>query len=107
MSARALRPVTFCTASLCGFAFAGALFGLASAAQADGDGACTAGKFDFAQVEKACKDGGRAAAKKLMNDAMKKAKAAGEQINCKSCHTDVKDKFALTPNAVADLKKWL
>ena len=66
MFARALRPLTLCTASLCGFAFAGALFGLASAAQADGD-ACTAGKFEFAQVEKACKDGGRAAGTAHMN----------------------------------------
>ncbi|HRI07326.1 MAG TPA: hypothetical protein PKW35_05890 [Nannocystaceae bacterium] len=101
------RPfIALATAALCGSALVGALVGFAPAARADGD-ACTTTKFQVAQVEKACKEGGRVAAKKLMNDAMKKAKAAGEQVNCKSCHDDVKDTFTLKANAVADLKKWL
>ena len=41
-----------------------------------------------------------------MKGAVKKAKAAGTDLQCLSCHEDVKD-FHLKSNAVADLKKWL
>ncbi len=44
----------------------------------DDSGACTAKKFNYPAVEKACKDGGRKAAKKLMKDTLKKAKADGK-----------------------------
>ena len=64
---------------------AGLVLGYASNAQADegepAPEACTGllkgkkGKFKYKEVEKACKAGGRAQAKKLMKDAVKKAKA--------------------------------
>ena len=92
--------------ALCG-AIAAGVAGLSfgSVAHADDD-PCTASKFSIAKVEQACNSGGRKAAKTLMKAAVKKAKGAGESVNCKSCHKDLKA-FALTDNAVADLKKWL
>jgi hypothetical protein len=74
----------------------------------DGDdsGACTAKKFNYPAVEKACKDGGRKAAKKLMKDTLKKAKADGKDWKCKSCHKDLKA-YDLTDNAVKDLKPYI
>ena len=104
------RPRSVLPASLSAIfgvvALAGALVGVSAPAQADGD-ACTATRFQVPEVERACKEGGRVAAKKMMNDAMKKAKAAGESVNCKTCHTDVKDSFALKPAAVAELQRIL
>jgi len=101
------RPMnTLCTGTLAAFALVGAIVGASTSARA-GDEACTSQRFELPAVKTACEAGGRAAAKKLMNDAMKKAKAAGEQVTCKSCHTDVKASFALTPNAVDELRKWL
>lgn len=90
-----------------GGAIAAGVVGLSygSVAHADDD-PCTATKFSIAKVEQACKSGGRAGAKKVMKAAVKKAKEAGEKMNCKSCHQDLKA-FALTSNAVADLKKWM
>lgn len=70
------------------------------------DDPCRATSFSVAKVEKACKTGGRKAAKVVMKGAVKKAKAAGESMNCKTCHDDLKS-FSLTSNAVADLKKWM
>lgn len=66
---------------------------------------CVATKFDFPEVDAACASGGQKAASKLMKDAVKRAKAAGESMTCKSCHTDTKS-WELTANAVADYKKW-
>ena len=103
MSQRALR---FPFAPLTVIALVGALFGASAPAGAD-DNPCTASRFEFKEVEKACKEGGRVAAKKMMNAVVKKAKEAGEQMNCKTCHNDVKDKFDLKPNANADFKRWL
>lgn len=80
--------------------------GSGSSAQAEGETPCTAKSFKFDKVAAACRTGGRTEAKKLMKAAVKKAKAAGESMNCKSCHSSLKD-FALTPNAVTDLEKWL
>lgn len=79
-----------------------------SPAQAD-DGekqACTAKKFHYPAVEKACKDGGRKAAKEIMKAAVKKAKAAGKDVKCTSCHEDTKA-YVLKDNAVDDLKPLL
>ena len=67
---------------------------------------CTAKKFAYPKVEKACTDGGRSAVKKLMKAAVKKAKAAGEDINCKSCHTSRKS-YELVDGASKRLQKWL
>lgn len=89
----------------CALAFGGLGLGMQSVAHADDD-PCTASSFAVAKVEQACRSGGRAAAKTLMKAAVSKAKEAGESINCKSCHSDLKT-YALTPNAVADLKKWM
>lgn len=84
---------------------AGIGFGVGSAAHADDD-PCQATSFAIAKVGAACKTGGRKAAKAVMKTAVKKAKAAGETMNCKTCHKDLKS-FSLTDNAVTDLKKWM
>lgn len=71
-----------------------------------GDEACATKKFHYAAVEKACKEGGRKAAKEVMKGAVKKAKAAGKDVKCTSCHEDTKD-FKLKDNAVDDLKPFI
>ena len=71
-----------------------------------GDKACTTKKFNFKEVEKACKDGGQKAAKKLMKGIVKKAKASGKKIKCKSCHDDMKS-YKLKDNAVDDMKELM
>lgn len=77
------------------------------AAQADGPKPCAATSFKIAQVEAACKSGGQPAAKKMMKKATDKAKAAGVDMDCKTCHVDLKA-FALKgSDPVGDLKKWL
>ncbi|RMG96449.1 MAG: hypothetical protein D6705_11230 [Deltaproteobacteria bacterium] len=67
---------------------------------------CSHKTFKTKQVEAACKSGGQKAAKSLMKKVVKKAKAAGEKINCKTCHTSLKT-FEYKPEAVEALKKWL
>jgi len=71
-----------------------------------GDEACTTKKFHYPAVEKACKDGGRKAAKEVMKGVVKKAKASGKDVKCTSCHEDTKD-FKLKDNAVGDLKPFI
>jgi hypothetical protein len=71
-----------------------------------GDEACTTKKFNYPAVEKACKEGGRKAAKEVMKGAVKKAKAAGKDVKCTSCHEDTKN-FKLKDNAVDDLKPFI
>lgn len=80
--------------------------GVGGSARAEGEEACTAESFELAAVEAACNKGGRPAAKSLMKVAVKKAKAAGESMTCKSCHTNLKT-YTLTSNAVSDLEPWL
>jgi len=83
--------------------------GLGTTAHAEGDDApppCAATSFKVAKVEAACKSGGQKAAKTLMKATVKKAKAAGETMNCKTCHKSLKT-FELTDNAVTDLEKWI
>ena len=97
-------PATVLFAAL---AVGGAAMGVSTTAAAgDEPEPCTTKKFNFKDVEKACKAGGRKAAKKFMKDIVKKAKAAGEKIKCTSCHNDTKS-YANTPTAVADFRKWL
>ncbi len=67
---------------------------------------CSAKKFEFPAVEKACKDGGRKGAKDLMKAATKKAKAAGKDYKCSHCHKDQKA-FGLKDNAVEDLRPFI
>ena len=95
------------TTALFSAIFAAAALGVAvpSVARA-GDEACTTKKFHYPAVEKACKDGGRKAAKEVMKGAVKKAKAAGKDVKCTSCHEDTKD-FKLKDNAVEDLKPFI
>jgi hypothetical protein len=71
-----------------------------------GSDACQTKNFHYTQVANACKSGGRKAAKGVMKGAVKKAKEAGADVQCLSCHEDLKN-FHLKSNAVADLKKWL
>jgi hypothetical protein len=71
-----------------------------------GDDACTTTKFHYPSVEKACKAGGRKGAKDVMKAAVHKAKDAGKDMKCTSCHEDTKA-FKLKDNAVADLKPWI
>lgn len=88
----------------------GAIFALILAVlpgpSAAGGDACESESFAVPQVEAACKSGGRKAAKKLMKDVVKAQRKAKNAITCDSCHTDL-DSFERTPNAVADLKKYL
>ena len=68
---------------------------------------CVATSFKIAKVKNACESGGQPAAKKMMKTATDKAKAAGEDINCKTCHSDLKT-YALTgDDTVAKIQKWL
>lgn len=67
---------------------------------------CTTKTFKFKEVEKACKKGGIKAAKAYMKSVVRKAKDAGQDVSCKSCHTSLKT-FENKPNAEADFKKLL
>lgn len=90
-------------------AVGGLALGHATTASAEPEEApkkCTAKKFEFKEVEEACKKNGQAGAKKLMKGLVKKAKAAGEKIKCKGCHEDMKT-YKSKKNASADFKKLL
>lgn len=72
--------------------FAGGLYAGTASAGDDGEiTPCKATSFKVAQVKKACEKGGVKAAKKLMKSAVKKAKDAGESVNCKTCHESTKE----------------
>ena len=101
-SSRSLPTAALLAAIFAAFALG---VGVPSVARA-GDDACTTKKFHYPAVEKACKDGGRKAAKELMKGAVKKAKAAGKDVKCTSCHEDTKE-FKLKDNAVDDLKPFI
>jgi hypothetical protein len=75
-------------------------------AQADDAKPCVGKKFDFPKVKAACEKGGQAEAKKIMKAAVKKMKADGKDVNCKSCHTELKQ-YKNKDNAVKDLKGYL
>ena len=96
-------PTLFLAAAL----GAGATLGVVAPSTAHaGDDACTTKKFHYPAVEKACGDGGRKAAKEVMKGAVKKAKAAGKDYKCTTCHEDTKE-FKLKDNAVEDLKPFI
>lgn len=76
-------------------------------AQADDPKPCASTSFKIAAVKSACERGGQPEAKKLMKAAVKKAKDAGESMNCKTCHEDLKTYKLAGANPVAELKKWL
>lgn len=71
-----------------------------------GDDPCQTMQFHYGAVKAACHSGGRRAAKEVMKGALGRAKAAGQDLKCTSCHEDTKS-FHLKANAVADLKAWL
>lgn len=93
-----ILPVSFVLAALVG---SGLALGNASA---EDPKPCV--KATLPQVKAACDRGGQAEAKKMMKGIVDKAKAAGKEIKCLSCHKDLKA-FELTPNGMADLKALL
>ncbi|MEM9457015.1 MAG: hypothetical protein AAGF11_22750 [Myxococcota bacterium] len=89
--------------------FGGLLVGglVSQTASAEDPKPCVAKSFKLSKVEAACRDGGQAAAKALMKKAVKKAKAAGESMTCKSCHSSLKTFDLAGEDPVGSLKKWL
>jgi hypothetical protein len=71
-----------------------------------GSDPCRATKFSVARVREACASGGRAAAKRVMKDAIGKATATGQLLKCSNCHSNQND-YALKADAVAELQRWL
>ena len=74
------------------------------AARAGDEGKCTIATKPDTETGKACAKGGRAEAKKVMKEMVKKAKANGQKFTCDGCHKDL-DNYALTKNAQDDYKK--
>ncbi len=71
-----------------------------------GSDPCRATSFSLDRVRDACANGGRAAAKRVMKDAIGKATATGQSLRCTNCHANQND-YTLKGDAVADLKRWL
>lgn len=71
-----------------------------------GNDPCRASSFSVERVRVACASGGRAAAKRVMKDAIGKATATGQSLRCTNCHANQQD-YTLKADAVADLKRWL
>ena len=91
----------------CKFLIAAFVVGLSAGgvAHAGGDdGKCTIATKGETPTAKACTQGGRDAATKLMKDMVKQAKAKGEKFTCDGCHKDL-DNYELTKNANDDYKK--
>jgi hypothetical protein len=68
------------------------------------DGKCTIATKGDSPTAKACAQGGRAAAKKLMKKMVEDAKKKKEKFTCDGCHKDL-DNYELTKNATDDYKK--
>jgi hypothetical protein len=71
-----------------------------------GSDPCRAKSFGVPRVRDACASGGRAAAKRVMKDAIGRATATGQSLKCSNCHVDQRD-YGLKANALEDLKRWL
>ena len=76
---------------------------------ASADAGCD--KLKVAEVKAVCAKGGVAAVKKSMKTAMDKANGAGAKIDgkaleCKSCHTDLKE-YATNDKAAGEFKSHL
>lgn len=71
-----------------------------------GTNPCQAVSFSVERVRQACASGGRAAAKRVMKDAIGKATATGQSLRCSDCHANQRD-YTLKSDAVAELKRWL
>ena len=82
------------------------LFGLSATgvAIAGDKGPCKIATKGDSPTAKACAQGGRDAATKLMKDMVKQGKAKGLTFKCESCHSDL-DSYELTKNATEDYKK--
>jgi hypothetical protein len=76
----------------------------AGVARAEGKGPCKIATKGDTPTAKACAEGGRDKATKLMKDMVKQAKAKGEKFTCDGCHKDL-DNYELTKNANDDYKK--
>jgi hypothetical protein len=87
------------------FAVLGSI-GAQQLASAEDPKPCAKSSYAILELDKACKSGGQLAAKKLMKAAVDKARAAGKEMTCKTCHSSLSD-FATLPNAGADLKPLL
>jgi hypothetical protein len=75
------------------------------AARAGDEGKCTIATKPDTETGRACAKGGRAEAKKMMKEMVKKAKSNGhKEFTCDGCHKDL-DNYALTKNAQDDYKK--
>jgi len=77
---------------------------VARVAGADDGGKCTIATKGDSVTARACAQGGRAAAKKVMKEMVKQAKANGQKFTCDGCHKDL-DNYALTKSATDDFKK--
>jgi hypothetical protein len=67
-------------------------------------GPCKIATKGDSPTAKACAQGGRDAATKLMKEMVKQAKAKGDKFTCDGCHKDL-DNYELTKNATDDYKK--
>lgn len=85
----------------------GLAMGTAHAGDEEAPGPCKAKKFEIPAVAKACEKGGTPAVKKIMKEAVKKAKAAGEDMNCKTCHESTKEFEKHKEGSVEKLKPLL
>jgi hypothetical protein len=77
---------------------------ISSVAFAGEKGPCKIATKGDSPTAKACTQGGRDAATKLMKDMVKQAKAKGDKFTCNGCHKDL-DNYELTKNANDDYKK--
>lgn len=73
-------------------------------AGANDSGKCTIATKGDSVTARACAEGGRAAAKKVMKEMVKQAKASGQKFTCDGCHKDL-DSYELTKSATDDFKK--
>ncbi len=67
---------------------------------------CTVATEGESPMAKACREGGRDAAKKKMKELVGRANKNGGDFKCGRCHEDTKS-FKLKDNAPDDLKKLL
>lgn len=103
MQHRRFHSVAFAFATL----FAAGLGMGVTTANAGAGAPCVAKSFKIKKVEEACKSGGQDAVKTMMKAAVKKAKAAGNDVDCKTCHDDLKTYAVKAGSKASDIEKWL
>jgi len=62
--------------------------------------ACVTASFQTTAIEKACKKGGQAEAKKEMKKFLKAAKKKQANIECKTCHSKLAPSYDLKPDGL-------